>query len=171
MLWRNHRCDCCRRSLLFCCLGYNSRMYNAGQAMYLLYTFYILTRRNPSESAKRSFFFFLGSDLLWVYGKGLSVEQSRATKAPGGCNLSVLGVSVRRMVTLHKHAILASKGLSLCVVYFLCACVFLQVSLRPVRCYIGAQIRLHHSSISPFLILGSHPFTPSLLLLGSVSTN
>lgn len=62
-------------------------------------------RHNPSESAK--VVSFLGSDLLWVYRKGLSVEQSRATEGLRGCNLSVLGVSVRLVLTLHKHAILA----------------------------------------------------------------
>lgn len=42
-------------------------------------------RHNPSESAK--LVSFLGSDLLWVYGKGLSVEQSEAAEGGRGCNL------------------------------------------------------------------------------------
>lgn len=73
--------------------------------MYLYYALYILMRHNPSESAKAVS--FLGSDLLWLYGKGLSVAQSRATEGLRGCNLSVLGVSVRPILTLHKHAVLA----------------------------------------------------------------
>lgn len=62
-------------------------------------------RHNPSESAK--VVSFLGSDLLWVNGKGLSVERSGATAGLRGCNLSFLGVSVKPVLTLHKHTILA----------------------------------------------------------------
>lgn len=49
--------------------------------------------------------------------------------------------------------------------------VFLQVSLRPARCYGGALSSRRHSFISPFLTQASPLFTPSLLLQGSVSTN
>lgn len=47
--------------------------------------------------------------------------------------------------------------------------VVLQVSLRPVRCCGGAPSSRRHSFISPFLSQASAPFTPSLLLRGSVS--
>ena len=40
-----------------------------------------------------------------------------------------------------------------------------------MRCYSGGQGSLHHSCISPFLTQASPLFTPSLRLLGSVSTN
>lgn len=73
---------------------------------------YILIRHNPSEPAK---VVFLLLDLLWVYGKGLRVKESRATVGLRGCNLSVLGVSLRPVLTLHKHVTLAWKHLNLCV--------------------------------------------------------
>lgn len=51
------------------------------------------------------------------------------------------------------------------------SCIFLQVSLHPVRCYSGARGSLHHSFISPFLTQALLLCTPSMLLLGSVSAN
>lgn len=55
---------------------YVVEIHNVSQIMYLYYAPYILMRHNLSEFSK--VVSFLGSDLLWVYGKSLSVEQSRA---------------------------------------------------------------------------------------------
>lgn len=55
---------------------YVVEIHSVSQIMYLYYAPYILMRHNLSEFAK--VVSFLGSDLLWVYGKSLSVEHSRA---------------------------------------------------------------------------------------------
>lgn len=115
---------------------------------------------------------FLDSDLLWVYGKGLSVEQSRATARLRGCNFFSLGCVCQSSPSLYTNVLLQhayKECKSVCVSVH--SCVFLQVSLHPARCSSGAQGSLHHSFISPFLTQASPLFTPSLLLLGSVSTN
>ena len=138
------------------------------QIIYLYYALYILMRHNLSESAK--VVSFPGSDLLLVYWKGLSVEETRATEGLRGCNLSVLGVSVRPILMLHKCAILVWKNVHVCLFVCSCACVLLKVFLHPVRCYDGVQVSLYLSFISPFLTRASPLFTPSLLLLESVST-
>lgn len=109
-------CPLEKNTALLCGLDLNDKFHDAGQIVYLYYALCVLMRHNPSESAKAVS--FLGSDLLWLYGKGLSVERSRATEGLGGCNFSALGVSVKLLLTLHKHAIPARKDINLCV--FMC---------------------------------------------------